>query len=264
MKLSVSNIAWTDSHDRDMYRYLSHNGFKGLEIAPTRIFPEKPYDKLGDAVRFKEEMKETYNLEISSMQSILFQREEKLFGTNEERQILKDYTKKSIDFANALGCRNLVFGSPKNRIIESDDQYCLAVDFFRELGQYAVKKDTVLAIEANPALYGTNFINTTRQAFGLVKDVNIKGFRVNIDCGTMIHNNEGTEVLSDNMELINHIHISEPYLIPVKNRQIHRELSDLLKRKSYDKYVSLEMKNIDDIENLKLCIKYIKEVFNAD
>ena len=49
MKLSISNIAWSTEHDNTMYQFLKDNGFDGLEIAPTRIFPEKPYEHLSEA-----------------------------------------------------------------------------------------------------------------------------------------------------------------------------------------------------------------------
>ena len=41
--------------------------------------------------------------------------------------------------------------------------------FFNILGDYAKLKNTVIALEANPDIYGTNFINTTKEAFSFVK-----------------------------------------------------------------------------------------------
>ena len=38
------------------------------------------------------------------MQSIWFGRQERLFGSEEEREILIDYTKKAVDFAVAIQC----------------------------------------------------------------------------------------------------------------------------------------------------------------
>ena len=43
------------------------------------------------------------------MQSIWFRRQEMLFGTEEERKVLVDYTKKAIDFAAAVGCEMVCF-----------------------------------------------------------------------------------------------------------------------------------------------------------
>lgn len=46
MKLALSNIGWDAEYDRQVYELMKRHGFTGLEIAPTRIFPETPYDKL--------------------------------------------------------------------------------------------------------------------------------------------------------------------------------------------------------------------------
>ena len=88
MKLSISNIAWTAENDAEMYQFLQKSGYQGLEIAPTRIFPEAPYDKLAEAKEWAWELKEKYGLEIPSMQSIWYGHQEKIFGSKEERNIL--------------------------------------------------------------------------------------------------------------------------------------------------------------------------------
>jgi len=260
--LSISNIAWIKEYDNEICQFISDSGFTGLEIAPTRIIPENPYENLELAKKTSEEIKNKYNLTICSMQSILFGKTESLFGSDEEKQRLTDYTKKAIDFANAINCKNLVFGSPKNRIIKNNEQYPLAIKFFKELGDYAFQKNTVLSIEANPQIYGTNFINTTEQAFQLVKDVNSKGFMTNLDFGTIIENNEDISFVIDNINLIHHIHISEPNLVLIKKRKLHQEFADKLKKTLYNGYISIEMKNTNNIKDVKSTIKYIKGVFN--
>ena len=49
MKLSVSNIAWSPERDETVLILLKKHGFSGVEIAPTRLFPEAPYDKIEEA-----------------------------------------------------------------------------------------------------------------------------------------------------------------------------------------------------------------------
>ena len=112
MKLSISNIGWDAEQDEAVYRLMGAYGFSGLEIAPTRIFPEAPYSQREAAKRWSENLKAQYGFGVSSMQSIWYGRQEKLFGNEEERQVLLAYTKEAIDFAAAVGCGNLVFGCP--------------------------------------------------------------------------------------------------------------------------------------------------------
>ncbi|MEG0176105.1 sugar phosphate isomerase/epimerase family protein [Anaerorhabdus sp.] len=259
MKLSISNIAWDATHDLEMFEFLHEVGFNGLEIAPTRIFLENPYDHLVEAKTFAEMLNEKYNLTIPSMQSIWFGKTEKVFGSEQERQFLIDYTKKAILFAEAIKCKNLVFGNPKNRNIETNGNVEeIAVSFFKEISDYAALHNTTIGLEPNPSIYNTNFINTTKEAFEFCRKVNSSGLKVNVDLGTMLFEESNVELLNENTELINHIHISEPYLKPIVHRELHKEL---LKLDNYHNFISIEMGNCNDIDIVKECISYIKEVF---
>ena len=261
MKLAISNIAWKAEQDKEMYVFLQEQGIEGLEIAPTRIFADNPYERIEEARIWANNLKETYGLVIPSMQSIWFGRNERIFAEQNERDILIQYTKKAIDFAEAVGCRNLVFGCPRNRSFDGKCQEQIAIEFFKELGEYAYSKCTMLAMEANPTIYNTNFINETEQAFELVKKVNSPGFLVNVDLGTIIFNEESLRKLECNIEYINHIHISEPGLALVEKRQMHKELAMILKNSHYDKTISIEMKTQEDLQEVKKTILYIKSVF---
>lgn len=262
MKLSISNIAWEKEQDQEMYEYLSKTGYNAIEIAPTRVFEQAPYDKLKEAEEFAQKMEEKYNLKISSMQSIWFGKTEKIFGTPEEREELLKYTKKAIDFAKAIKCGNLVFGCPKNRNIQSSEDYKIAIEFFRKIGKYAKQNNTVFAIEPNPTIYNTNFINLTEEAIRLVKDIDCEAVKVNLDFGTIIQNNEDIiEVLENNYDKINHIHISEPNLEVIQQRESHAKLAEKLKENKYQNYISIEMKKGNSIEKIKEILKYVKGVF---
>lgn len=260
MKLSISNIGWREENDSVVYDMLKQYGFGGLEIAPTRIFPELPYDKLYEAKQWSEKMKSEYGFQISSMQSIWYGRQEKIFGNQEERESLIQYTQKAINFAEAVGCKNLVFGCPRNRVVsenwnqEQIDE--IAVPFFKELGEYAFSKGTVLAMEANPPIYNTNYINDTLSAIELIEKVASKGFLLNLDIGTMIENNESVEELAGKVHFINHVHISEPNLKVIQERQIHKDLIKLLEKEKYEKFISIEMGKQENLYDIEKSLKY--------
>jgi len=256
MKLSVSNIAWPAEYDDEMLEFIQSLGFIGLEVAPTRLFLESPYDKLDFARVYAADLYSHHNLLVSSIQSVLFGIKQNFFLSDADRLFLVSYIHKAIDFAQALGCGNIVFGCPKNRVIQSMDQYGIAVDFFRELGEYAISRDTVLAIEPNPVIYGANFINTTAEAFSFVNNVNCPGCRVNVDLGTMIYNGEPLSILEQNVDLIHHIHLSEPNLVPIQPRELHKQLCRL----SYNGYLSLEMKDPKDIGAVREALIYMRGV----
>ena len=261
MKLSISNIAWAKENDGKAYALMKKYGYSGLEIAPTRIFPENPYDDLESARKWSEELKKEYDFSIPSMQSIWYGRQEKIFGTNEERSVLSEYTKKAIDFAAAIGCGNLVFGCPRNRNLPEGLDEGIAISFFKNLGEYAISKGTVIGMEANPPIYNTNYINDTQAALELIKKVDSKGFLLNLDVGTMIQNEEEVEELEGNVQYINHVHISEPGLKLIEERELHKNLYEILKEESYTGFVSIEMGRREELEDIDTRLEYIRRVF---
>ena len=263
MKLSISNIAWAAENDAEMYQFLKESGFQGLEIAPTRIFTETPYDKLSEAKEWAGELRKKYGLEVPSMQSIWYGHQEKIFGTKEERKVLIDYTKKAIDFAEVIGCKNLVFGNPKNR--DTDDvpgNYSTAIEFFREIGDYALEHNTTIAIEANPVIYSTHFLNTTEQAVEMAYKCGSEGVKVNVDLGTIIYNEEDINYLKQITDYINHVHISEPGLKPVEHRVLHSQVLSILKEIGYEGFISIEMGRLSGIESVQGVINYLIHIAN--
>lgn len=260
MKLSISNIAWTAEHDVAMYSFLADKGFSGLEIAPTRIFPDAPYDHIAEARDWAARLKEDYGLSVSSMQSIWYGRQEMVFGGAEDRKALVDYTRKACKFAQTIGCKNLVFGNPRNReTLDVARDMPTAVDFFRTLGSIAVEYDTVIAIEPNPVIYNTHFINRTEQAVEMVEMVKTNGLKVNYDLGTVIENKEDIGYLYSIGKYVNHLHVSEPYLAPIDacHNEYHKMLIDYAKRHE-NIYLSIEMSNTADLETVKDTVEYIK------
>ncbi|MCL1987582.1 MAG: sugar phosphate isomerase/epimerase [Firmicutes bacterium] len=277
MQLSISNIAWDSPYDEEMYQFISNNGFTGLEIAPTQLFGDAPYDKLTEAKTFVNSLKR-YNLAVCSIQSIWYGLEDRLFSTAAERQNLLKYTKKAVDFAANINCVNIVFGCPKNRKIPNNffeiadnnenaenpqktDFLAIAQDFFSKIGNYAHKIGCCIAIEPNPPIYNTNFINTTPSAFEFCENLGNAGVKVNIDLGTMLYYAENADILRGNSYLINHVHFSETLLAVPKKREFHREIFAVLSGVKYINFVSIEMSKTD-LETVKNSVLYLKEVYH--
>lgn len=261
MNLSISNIGWSIENDERVYTLMKERDFTGLEIAPTRIFQDTPYDDLDRAEKWSRTLRDTHGFIIPSMQSIWYGRSEKIFGNYDERSVLIAYTKKAIEFAEAVGCGNLVFGCPRNRSMPDDGDIEIAVGFFKEIGDYAYDHQTVVSMEANPPIYNTNFINTTESAVELIERVDSKGFMLNLDLGTMIENGESMDILKDKGKLINHVHISEPGLRPIQHRDIHKLLADYLRDIKYERFVSIEVGKQEDINMLADMMDYVRGIF---
>lgn len=264
MKLSISNIAWGEEDDSKVYDLMKKYKFEGIEIAPTRVIPNNPYEQIKKAIEWKKALKEQYGFEVSSMQSIWYGRQENLFGSTEERNELLSYTKKAIEFASSIECKNIVFGCPRNRNKPQEADEMTAISFFRELGECAIKKGIVIGMEANPPIYNTNYINDTISAVELIKKVNSKGFRLNFDIGTMIINNESIEMLEEALPYINHVHISEPLLKMIENRILHKQIFEVLKKEKYSGYVSIEMGKADNTDIIEERLNYVNRIFRRE
>ncbi len=262
MRFSISNIGWDEKDDKPVFDMMKQYNFTGLEIAPTRIIPESPYDNAEQAQAWAQKLSDTYGFEIPSMQSIWYGRTERIFGSKEEREFLIEYTKMAIRFAEKIGCGNLVFGCPKNRTIIENADYDAGMEFFGTIAEYAVEYNTIIALEPNPPIYNTNFINTTQEAIDFIEKIGSKGLLLNLDTGTMIENNENIEVLQKKTELIHHVHISEPGLKPIEERKLHKRLSTMLKESSYQGFVSIEVGKQESVSIIGDMMEYVSSVFS--
>lgn len=260
MLLSISNIGWSAEHDEFMYQKMTDLGFSGIEIAPTRIFPVNPYSFLQDAAEFKNRLRSEYGLSICSMQSIWYGKSQRISATARERAELLEYTQNALCFAQAIGCPNLVFGCPRNRTVLSEDEKTINEEFLLDIAENARSKGIIIALEPNPKIYNTNYINTTQEAIELLHKLRHPNLKLNLDLGTVIENNEILDILTGNIPLINHVHISEPHLAPIQIRALHNEVINLLCQNNYQGYVSIEMSNKHGLSAVDSAMRYLSEL----
>ena len=116
-------------------------------------------------------------------------------------------------------------------------------------------------MEANPPIYNTNYINTTKEAIALIREVDSEGFLLNLDVGTMVENGENVSVLEGAEKLIHHVHISEPGLVPLQKRELHKELAAFLRSFSYEGWVSIEVRRQEDPGELERMLEYVAGLF---
>lgn len=268
MKLSISNIAWEPSEDKEVFELIKEYRFEGIELAPPKLFKDLSNVTDKEIEDYLEYMK-PYNFKFPAMQSLLFGKPElKIFDDSRNDTLV--YLKKIIDLAQKLDVKVLVFGSPKNRFIgnmDKNEAYKIAIDFFKELGEYANSKDRCFCIEPNAKEYGCDFITNIDEAIQLIKDVDSKGFRLHIDSAVMAMNNENIRVnLEKALPYTEHFHISEPFLeLITNNKTNHEEFASILKKLNYDKWVSIEMKNnvLDsNIEAVNRSLDYVSKIYN--
>lgn len=254
MKLGISNIAWLAQEDEGILKQCQALGFTGLEVAPTKLL-ENPYNQSERVIGDVRKKIEDQGLSIVAMQALLFgQPDLKLFSDKAGRKSLSNYLKKAIRFGALLGAKSLVFGSPKNRLKGSMSEvevFDISTAFFYDLGEEAKRHETCFCIEPNPKEYGADYICRTEEAVALVREVNSRGFKVNLDLSTLTINKEPYEPIKGWMEAINHVHISEPFLEAVPQATTdHQEFAKVLKNSGYSNYCSIEMKTLSQTSNV--------------
>src|SRR5215475_6183753 len=147
MNLAVSNIAWPAELDAAVYPMLASHGITGLEVAPTRVWPNWEGINAASTRAFRQLIKSA-GLRISSLQSVLFQKPElRLFGSSADREALYQHLCFCADLAVELGAECLVFGSPKNRDrgpLSEEDALAIATEFFARAGACCVRRGVCL------------------------------------------------------------------------------------------------------------------------
>lgn len=253
MKLAVSNIAWPAGLRDAAYALLAANGIRGLEIAPGLFFagardafaPSEA--EAGAAIA----PVRAACLELISMQSLLFGvRGAALFGDAAARARFDRAMLRAIALAERLRIPNLVFGAPAQRMVpdgmSASEARRIGAETFRRLGDAARAAGCRIAIEPNPAAYGTNFLNTVDEALAFVEAAGHPAIVLNLDIGAL-HMNRDFDRLEPLVEraaaVVGHVHVSEPDLAPAPARsdQAARVIA-ALSRCGYPGWCSIEMK----------------------
>ncbi len=260
-KLCASNIGWKPEDDDAILGFLAERGFEALEVAPTRVIGEEPYAHDDEAHAWAAQVRERYGLEVVSLQSIWRGRTETIFDAQGAEALLS-YTACAARFARAVGATNLVFGCPANRSVPEGHAASEADAFLVRCAAACAAEGAVFAVEANPALYGTNYLNTTPQAFEVVRRLHADGLGLNIDLGTIIANDEPVEELEAMAPYIHHVHVSEPHLAPLDpaHEPLWGALRSVLESIGYAGAVSLEMA-ASDVTTAKASIEALQRTF---
>lgn len=253
MIFSVSNIAWYPDERLDAYALLAAKGMTGLEIAPGLFLghASDPFAPTETELRGALNEIAAEGLSLVSMQSLLFGVEgAALFEGAEARDRLERGMHRAIELAGRLAVPNLVFGSPGQRKIPQGMAMTDALDeaaaVFARLGDRALAAGTKIAIEANPKVYGTNFLNRLDEVVNFVERVNHPGIVTILDLGAMHINGEmaGTAIrIPALLPKLNHVHVSEPQLSPAPaDPATLAPVLKALRQLRYSYAVSIEMK----------------------
>jgi sugar phosphate isomerase/epimerase len=273
-KLAASNIAWPFAERNLAYLILAEYGVKGLEIAPGLLFSDAADPFIPTQVMIEERLSEIERagLQLVSMQSLMFGATDvRLFGSDRQRLNFISAIGRAIDLAARLAIPHLVLGSPRERAIpeamSKDNATSVASRALVQLACAAHASRCAIGLEPNPAIYGTNFINTTSEAISLICAINCAGLALNLDVGSILANDEIANlesIVREHVEIIGHVHISEPFLAPAPaDVRTTERLIEALDMAGYARWTSLEMRSTGETwrETLQQSLQRLRTIF---
>jgi D-psicose/D-tagatose/L-ribulose 3-epimerase len=251
---------------------LSEARFRCIDIAPTKIWPNWIFDSPAPT-EYKRWLSD-YGFACAGMQSIFFGTQSlNVFGDTESWLALRQHFERVCRMASELEVGAVVFGAPANRdpgggVVNSWEQ---ALNRFGVLGDLANANVTKLCIEPVPSHLGGRFLSTTVDTMQFVKELAHPAVKVNLDTAVLTSEgcigDEAREVVVRNIDLIGHVHVSEPDLGGFDSPQgAHREIAEALRACQYNGGVAIEMRAHADSAcaraNLAAALAFVSNVYS--
>lgn len=269
MRVSVSNLAWDIAEDRQVVSLLKEYKIDAIDIAPGKYFPV-PADATTDEILAVKHWWHEEGIDIIGMQSLLFGTKGlNVFGTETVQNSLLSHMAEICRIGSLLGATRLVFGSPKNRDcsgLSAKEIHDTSQVFFRKLGDIAGDNGVVICLEPNPAIYGTNFMVTSRETYEVVQEIAHPAIKMQIDTGAIIVNTEDiSSILALTQGAVGHVHISEAHLVPPGDTfENHAQIAEELKIFLPNHPITIEMlatKDEPHLDSIRRALLHVTSIY---
>ena len=249
MKLSISQLAFTNTSIEEALSALKDTPIQGVEILPTLLW-KKPLESSKEERREIRDLFKENHIKVAGLQSLLYDQEDlQLFGDSISHQKLQSHLAGMIELCSDLGGEFISFGSFKNRLKNNrhlDECKAIAIEFFKSLSLAASRSDIKIHFEPVAREYGCDFVNLLSDAISIAKEVNHPNFGALLDTGTMIMENES---IPNDLSSVSHLHVNDPKMAAPSDRHFKfQNLLFLLREKSYSGWVTMEFLS-DDFES---------------
>ena len=268
MKLSLSNIALSQYHQESELMGLHDLGFLGLEVAPSRVWPNTWNSLTGGAINKYRKLVQRAELNVVGLHSLFFdQKALGLFTTGDQRLKTLDFLVHLSKVCRDLGGKTMIYGGGRWRGTKSLDlAKKLAIDFVSELIPRIESHGTILCFEPL-GTRDSDFVNSITDSIELVKYFNHSSFRVQIDAKGLVENEELSAATFYNAKpYLVHVHVNEPDLgeLGVSGKISNLQIANYLKEIGYSDYVSLEQRmegKTVNLESIKRSAKVMQKYY---
>lgn len=266
MKFAISNIAWPQNQEKEIFSVISHKGFCGVEIAPSRIWKDFRDITAAERIAYKKYVGRKH-LEICSMHSLFYGTQGLgIFGQTEERRNFVMFFRALIDLASDLEVPRMVFGSPSTRKrngMPFEQAVSIAANVLYPVAEYAYQRGTKILIEPlSPE--ETDFIENHKEGLALVGAVGSKGFGLHLDAKALSAEQEAMkDIFEECNGYFEHFHVNEERLGSFKEPLLpHESIARELKKSNYSGYVSIEMRELENPKKeIETAMDFVRSVY---
>ena len=254
MKLACSNIGLSAFGHGDQLRALPELGLEGLEVAPSRVWPDTWSGlKNADVATYRNQV-ELAGLSVIGLHSLFYDQPDLgLFRDPETRAKTLDFMEHLSKLCRDLGGRTLIYGGGRQRgDMSIEEAFAESIAFFEELIPRIEAHETVFCFEPlAPA--DSDFINSVYDSIRLVEAIRHPSLRVQLDAKALVATGEMNEsVFQAAAPFLAHVHANEPGLVVLGStgEVDHRAMGEYLRRVGYDGFVSIEQKMMNEFDPL--------------
>ena len=156
--LSLKNLSKLD----EFLRLIKLNGINYIELPITKILPNYELDKKKINIFLNKINK--HKIKVSSIQAIFHKKRLNVLNMKDHTKIV-NHINKIISISKLLKAKNIIFGSPKNRIkgnISNKEAFKIFKNLLIKIEIRLIKNNIFFCIEPNSKHYGCDFIIKSR------------------------------------------------------------------------------------------------------
>lgn len=269
MKLAASNIVWDSADVTAFFRHCADLGCSGIELAPSKIWPEPVGADKQSLASVKKELFD-HGLELTGFHALLYTRRDlTLFESPASFQSTMDYLTELAMLCSDMGGNNMIMGSPANRSLcgrSFEDCFQQAVDGFGTLAENCENVGVKFCIEPL-APEQTDFISSTREGERLVEEINHPNFRLHLDATALRSETDPPELVIRRTTRPEHFHVNDPDLSPPgSSTNDLPAMIQALNDKQYHGYLSIETLNhgMPPRQTLERSVSYLRDILDRN
>jgi sugar phosphate isomerase/epimerase len=242
-----SNLAWSADEDAQAEAWLAKHGIVGIEVAPTRLWPDWCGATLPSARAWASRWR-AQGFTVPALQAILFGVPNAMLFGPDNGAALESHLGTVSKLAAGLGAPVCVFGAPRQRARGAMDlarALDLARPLFLRLARRFHDAGIVLALEPARPEYGGDFLVDTCEVVRFVREVGHPGLGVQLDSAALHSAGESvSSFLADPAvrPWLAHFHISQPGLRGYRDSLLpHADNLRELRLAGWDRVCSFEL-----------------------